>query len=70
VNRSTLLGTIAVLSLTASGALAGTPAVLWDQSATDGGFVFSESGAEMDSTAAADDFTVPLARPGSSRRWM
>jgi len=64
VNKSTLLG-IAVLPLIASGALAGTPTVLWDQSATDGGFVFSESGAEMDSTAAADDFTVP-----SGQTWL
>ena len=61
MNRFTLLGTIAVLPLIASSALAGAPAVLWDQNTSSGGVVFSQTG----STAAADDFVVP-----SGQTWL
>jgi hypothetical protein len=61
VKRSTLLCTIAVLPLIASGAFAGGPAVLWDQNTSSGdGYVLSENGA-----AAADDFVVP-----SGQTWL
>lgn len=65
MNRSTLLGTIAVLPLIASSALAGTSTILWDQNSTSGGAVFSENGGEAGSTAAADDFVVP-----SGQSWL
>ncbi len=61
MNRSTLLGTIAVLPLIASSALAGSPAVLWNQNTSSGGFVSSQTG----SNAAADDFVVP-----SGQTWL
>ena len=65
MSKSTLLGTIAVLPLIASGASAGAPAVLWDQNSTSGGSVFSENGGVAGSTAAADDFVVP-----SGQTWL
>jgi len=62
VNKTSLLSTSAVLPLVASGALAGAPAVLWNQnSSSGGGTVSSQTG----SSAAADDFVVP-----SGQTWL